>query len=75
MERTIRIVLANHHSIIRSDLRLLLERQLAFRVAGEAANGREAVMLAEYKRPDIVLLDMKLLLLNGIAAAREIALK
>lgn len=75
MEKLIRIVLANPHPIIRSDLRLLLERQPAFRVMGEAANGREAVILAEYRHPDIVLLDMKLPLLSGIAAVREIASK
>jgi two-component system, NarL family, response regulator LiaR len=75
MEKLIRIVLANHHPIIRSDLRLLLERQPAFRVTGEAANGREAVILAEYRRPDVVLLDIKLPQLSGIAAAREITSK
>lgn len=71
----IRIVLANNHPIIRSNLRLLLEREAALRVIGEAANGREAVALAEYRRPDIVLLDVKLPPLNGISAAREISSK
>lgn len=75
MEKLIRIVLANHHPIIRSDLRLLLERQPAFRVSGEAANGREAVVLAEYRRPEIVLLDIKLPQPGGIAVAREISSK
>jgi len=75
MEKPIRIVLANHHPIIRSDLRLLLERQPAFRVIGEAASGREAVVLVEYRRPEVVLLDIKLPNVNGIAAAREISLK
>lgn len=68
----IRIVLANHHPIIRSNLRLLLEREPAFRVIGEAADGREAVALAEYRRPEVVLLDVKLPPRNGISAAREI---
>jgi DNA-binding NarL/FixJ family response regulator len=75
MEKPIRIVLANDHPIIRSDLRLLLERHSGFRVTGEAANGREAVILAEYRRPDIVLLDIHLPQLSGIAAAREITSK
>jgi len=75
MENPIRIVLANHHPIIRSDLRLLLEREPALRVIGEGANGREAVVLAEYRRPDIVLLDIKLPQFNGMAAAREISAK
>jgi two-component system, NarL family, response regulator LiaR len=71
----IRIVLANHHPIIRSNLRLLLEREPAFRVIGEAADGREAVALAEYRHPDVVLLDVQLPPLNGISTAREITAK
>ena len=71
----IRIVLANHHPIIRSNLRLLIERESAFRVIGEAADGREAVALVEYRRPDVVLLDVQLPPLNGISTAREIASK
>jgi len=73
MDNPIRIVVANCHPIIRSDLRLLLEREPKFRVVGEAANGREAVLLAEFRHPDIVLLDVKLQQLNGMGAAREIA--
>ena len=71
----IRIVLAKHHPIIRSNLRLLLEREPAFRVIGEAADGREAVALVEYRRPDVVLLDVQLPPLNGIATARDILAK
>jgi DNA-binding NarL/FixJ family response regulator len=71
----IRVVLANQHPMIRSNLRLLLERELALKVTGEAADGREAAALAEYRRPDIVLLDIKLPPVNGISAAREIASK
>jgi DNA-binding NarL/FixJ family response regulator len=71
----LRILLANHYPIIRSSLRLLLEREPEFQVVGEAANGREAVVLADYRHPDIVLLEVKLPHLNGIAAAREIASK
>ena len=71
----IRIVLANHHPIIRSNLRLLLEREPAFRVIGEAADGREAVALTQYRRPDVVLLDVHLPPLNGISTAREIVSK
>jgi two-component system, NarL family, response regulator LiaR len=71
----IRIVLANHHPIIRSNLRSLLETEPAFRVIGEAADGREAVALAEYRHPDVVLLDVQLPPLNGMSTAREIASK
>ncbi len=71
----INIVLASDHPIIRSTLRLILERESEFRVVAEAANGQEAVILAEYKRPDIVLLDVKAPHVSGIAAARQITLK
>jgi DNA-binding NarL/FixJ family response regulator len=68
----LRVLLANHHPIVRSNLRLLLEREPDTRVVAEAANGREAVALADYRHPDIALLDINLPHLNGIAAAREI---
>ncbi len=70
-----RILLCNDHPIVRCGLRLLLERESAFRVIGEAANGREAVLLAEHTHPDIVLLDVQLPQISGIAAAREICSK
>ncbi len=69
----IRILLANHQPIIRSGLRSLLERERDFRVVAEAANGREAVVLADFKHPDIALLEIGLPLVNGIAVAREIS--
>ncbi len=68
----IRLVLANHHPIVRTTLRGLLEKESEFEIVGEAANGREAVVLADYRRPDVVLLDMHLPLVNGISATAEI---
>jgi len=49
-----------------------MERELGFRVVAEAANGREAVVLAEYRHPVLILLDIRLPDVSGIAAAREI---
>ncbi|HSU60692.1 MAG TPA: response regulator transcription factor [Bryobacteraceae bacterium] len=69
----IRIVLANHHPIVRTTLRSLLEKEPAFEIVGEAANGREAVVLIDYRRPDVVLLDIHLPIVNGISAAIEIS--
>lgn len=68
----IRLVLANHHPIVRTTLRGLLEKEPGLEIVGEAANGREAVVLADYRRPDIVLLDIHLPIVNGIPAAVEI---
>lgn len=71
----IRLVLANHHPIVRTTLRGLLEKETGFEIVGEAANGREAVVLADYRRPEIVLLDIHLPLVNGMSAAVEILSK
>jgi DNA-binding NarL/FixJ family response regulator len=71
----IRVLLCHPHPIFRSGLRVLVERERDIRIVGEAANGREAVTLTDYWRPDIVLLDVKLTQTTGLAAAREIAAK
>lgn len=70
-----RILLCNDHPIVRACLRLLLEREPRFHIVGEAATGREAMVLAEHIHPDVVLLDMQLPRMNGIIAAREILSK
>ena len=69
----IAILLADDHSVMRSGLRLLLERYADLRVVGEAGNGREAVELAESLKPDIAVMDIAMPLLNGIEATRRIA--
>ena len=71
----IRILLANHQPLIRNGLRLLLEREPDFQVVAEAANGREAIVLNEFKHPDVALLEVKLPLVNGIVVAKEISAK
>lgn len=67
-----RAILADDHTVIRSGLRLLLERQPGLTVVGEAANGREAVDLAEELKPDVAVLDIAMPHLNGIEATRQI---
>lgn len=68
----VKIVLADDHAVLRQGLRMLLERE-GFEVVGEASDGREAVKLCDKFRPDVVLLDVTMPLLNGIDAAREIS--
>jgi DNA-binding NarL/FixJ family response regulator len=68
----ITIVLADDHNVMRSGLRLLLERHEDLRVVGEANNGREAVDLVAALRPDIAVMDIAMPLLNGIEATRKI---
>jgi DNA-binding NarL/FixJ family response regulator len=67
----IRILLASHQPVVRSSLRALLEQEPDFHVLAEAASGREAIAVAECKRPDIVVLDTKLPLVSAIAAAEQ----
>jgi DNA-binding NarL/FixJ family response regulator len=71
----IRIVLADDHTVVRKGLRLLLESQPGLTVIADAANGREAVALAEEHRPDVVVMDVAMPILNGIEAARQISAK
>ena len=69
----IRILLADDHTVVRKGLCLLLESHPGFKVIAEAANGREAVAMAEAHKPDVAVLDIAMPLLNGIEAARQIA--
>jgi two-component system, NarL family, response regulator NreC len=70
---TIRILLADDHRVVRRGLCLLLESQPGFQVVAEASDGRQAVALADEHKPDIVVLDVAMPLLNGIEAARQIS--
>lgn len=75
MTQPIRILLADDHTIVRKGLRLLLDSRPGFQVVAEAADGREAVALAEEHRPDVVVMDVAMPILNGIEAARQISSK
>ena len=68
----IRILLADDHIVMRSGLRLLLERQPNLRVVGEAADGQEAVRLAAAEKPEVVIMDIAMPHLNGVEATRQI---
>jgi DNA-binding NarL/FixJ family response regulator len=70
--KAITIVLADDHTIVRQGLAKLLEGESNLRVVGEAENGREAVEKVEELKPDIVLMDIAMPMLNGIEATRQI---
>ena len=70
-DRSIKILLADDHTIVRQGLKLILSAHADLAVIGEAANGREAVDLAEKLKPDIVLMDVAMPELNGIEATRR----
>jgi two-component system response regulator NreC len=68
----IRILIADDHGIVREGLRLKLEQNQQFQVVGEAGDGREAVRLASELKPDLVLMDIGMPVLNGIEATAQI---
>jgi len=70
--RTIRLLLADDHVMVRQGTRELLEQQPDLRVVGEAATGREAVQLAQELRPDVVIMDVRMPDLSGLEATRRI---
>jgi two-component system response regulator NreC len=71
-DKTITVFLADDHTIVRQGLAKLLEGEPDLRVIGEAENGREAVGKVEKLKPDIVLMDIAMPMLNGIEATRQI---
>ena len=68
----IRILIADDHRIVRDGLRLILESQAEFTLAGEAADGVEAVRLAAELNPDVILMDLRMPRMDGIAAIEAI---
>jgi DNA-binding NarL/FixJ family response regulator len=69
---TTRILLADDQALFREGLRLLLSTQPDFEVVGEASNGVEALQLAAALRPQIVLMDMRMPVLDGVEATRQL---
>lgn len=69
---SIRVFLAEDHDVVREGLRSLLEKEQDLQVVGEAQNGKDAVRLAGELRPDVVVMDVSMPLLNGIDATRQV---
>jgi DNA-binding NarL/FixJ family response regulator len=70
--QSITILLAEDHAIVRQGLRALLHADGRFLVTGEARTGREAVEMAGTLRPDVILMDIAMPVLNGLDATRQI---
>lgn len=71
--KKITVLLSDDHTIVREGLRLLLEKADDIQVIGEAADGHQSVREAKRLKPDVVILDLSMPLLNGLEAARQIA--
>jgi two-component system, NarL family, response regulator NreC len=69
---SIRILLADDHTMVRDGLRALLAGQPGLEIVAEAADGRECVQLAEAHSPDVVMMDIAMPKMNGIEATRRI---
>lgn len=70
--KLISVVLADDHTIVREGLRALLAIESDIQVVGEARNGREAVELVARLKPDVVVMDIAMPLLNGLGAAAQL---
>jgi two-component system, NarL family, response regulator LiaR len=68
----LRVVLVDDHDVFRSMLRGVLDHHDAIEVVGEARNGHEALHVVERTRPDVVLMDVRMPVLNGIEATSAI---
>lgn len=68
----IRVAIADDEALIRGGLRSMLEAEPDLEVVGEAASGRDAVQLVRLRRPDVVLMDLRMPGLDGIAATRQL---
>ena len=66
----IRVLVADDHAVVRDGLKMILESTEDIQVAAMAADGREAVAMAEELRPDVIIMDVSMPVLNGIGAAR-----
>lgn len=72
MTEKIRVLLADDHAVLRSGLRALLDREPDMQVVGEAANGRQAVELAQTLKPDVIVMDISMPEMDGLTAAKAI---
>jgi two-component system response regulator DevR len=72
MSKTVRIMIADDHAVVRAGLRALLEHQAHFRVVAEAGTGEDAIEQAIATQPDVCVLDIRMPGLSGIEACRQI---
>ena len=72
INESIRVIIADDHAMVRSGLRLFLLAFEDLRMVGEAANGEEAVRLCAKEKPDVILMDLVMPMMDGIRATQEL---
>ena len=72
MSKSVRILIADDHSVVRAGLRALLEKHDMFRVVAEAETGEEAIARAKESHPDVAVMDIRMPGVSGIEACRQI---
>jgi DNA-binding NarL/FixJ family response regulator len=70
---TVRVAIADDQTLVRAGFHVLLDSAADIDVVGEAANGAEAVELARSERPDVILMDVRMPVMDGLEATRQIA--
>jgi len=70
---TVRVLLVDDQPLLRTGFRLILEAEAGIEVVGEAGDGAAGVRLAGELRPDVVLMDIRMPIMDGVAAARQLA--
>lgn len=68
MKESIKIIIADDHLLVRNGIKSLLEEEVTLEVIGEAANGQEALNLAKELRPDLLIIDVRMPIMDGIEA-------
>jgi DNA-binding NarL/FixJ family response regulator len=71
--QSIRLLIVDDHPVVRDGLSGIFDSDPGFEVAGEAADGAEAVVMAERLRPDVILMDLRMPGMDGVTAIRELA--
>ncbi len=72
MSKTVTILIADDHAIVRRGVKTLLEGEVHFKVVAEAKNGQEAIEMAHTSQPDVAVLDIRMPGMSGIEACRQI---